>query len=201
MSDVQRDMNAFGEYLIERVFKKTGSTNATATDTTNYVNYDVTGKIIDVIRFKYDDSTYQDQYYSFTSNRIVLKKPVTAASDFQMDILYLRDTTDVDSTDDYIDMPNQLIPIFEMLCRHKIITDLDPKADLDNYNIALNRMQNEILKHAPDNSRLYRETTAGVSGYYMGLTGGNDIYDITHKFIGIDNFTADGNGDYLHNDE
>ena len=200
MSDVQSDMNAVGEYLIDRWYRNTGSTNAELLDT-NYVNYKLNGVILQVIRFKYNATAYESQYYTVIDDRVVLKVPVGALSAYQMEILYLRAPSVIDGAGTTIDMPNELIPIFEMLCRTKIVSELNPELNMNMYTQVLAEMTPKIVQMVPDNSRLYREASSGVRLYNMGMAGGNDIYDITHHYITADNFQSDVNGNYIHRDE
>ena len=111
-NQVSSDLNSRGFIRTERYYKKTGTTNAEDTELTNYK---LAGDILKVMSFKFEDTTCDDQYYTFINDRIVLK--VAPGDGIQMDIYWLRDVEDIEELTDEIDLPDEIVDDFEELIK------------------------------------------------------------------------------------
>ena len=185
-NDVARDMNSIADIRKERFYKKCNSTNA---EDDNLLNYLAQGIVLKIYKLKYIDDAYETQYYTYINDRIVLK--VTPESNTQMDIHYLRDIEEVEELTDDVDLPDSVIPDYEQLLKVKLLIDYGGRTDLD-YEYLLEKYAKKSRTKINDDYK------SGVDAYWFGQDGCDSLYDITENWIGIENFTADVNGNYIH---
>ena len=183
---VARDLNAYANIHVERFYKKTNATNAEDSDLTNYL---VQRKIIKVFELRYESSAYEDQYYTYINDRLILK--VAPEDEAILDLLYLGDTEDASELTDEIDIPDAIVDDYEQLIKIKIRID---------YGGLTNVSYEESLKYWANKAQRKKDRPplglGEVKNHMMLLDGDGDIYNITNNYIGIENFISDVNGNY-----
>ena len=186
-NQVSSDLNSRAFIRTERYYKKTGTTNAEDSDLTNYL---LAGDIIKIMSFKFLDSSSGDQYYAFIDDRLVLK--VAPGDGIQMDIHWLRDVEDIEELTDEIDLPDEIVDDFEELVKIKLQVDYGDMNNAD-YSAALDFYANKAKRRTS-----IPQLQGGVRGYWFGLSGDQNRYEIVDHQISLDNFTAGAGGNYIH---
>jgi len=179
LNQVARDMNSRVSLWIERYYKTT---------TDGETNYELQGKILQVLYFGYENYLWEDQYYSFVEDVIVLKE--SPAGDIQMDIRYLRDAENVALLTDEIDLPDHVISDFIDLVKIRLKVDFG--------------VENEILYHEFLNAWAIKSAgklhikplKTGTFRYWALPELGDDQYDITDNYVSQDSVVMDVEGDY-----
>lgn len=185
-NDVANDLNDEGQINLERFYAKTGSTHA---EDSNYTNYLMAGDISKVLSFWYEAADWDDQYYSYTADRIILKE--TASSGIQMDIRYLRKCEDLVDPTDEVDLPDEVIPEYMELLKKRLLTDYGTQK-VESYESAL--MFYSSKAYGKMNVRIIEKR---LSKTWMGQVGG-DNYDITNNYISLDNFVSGVDDNYSY---
>ena len=191
-NDVAKDLNESAEIRVERFFKKTNSTNAENAALTNYLTQRI---MLKVFSFKYEDVSWVDQIWTYTTNSlntgslIVLKTAPTSA--IQLDVWYLGDLSDVTDDSDEIDLPDNLLVEFLELVKKRILADYtDQNVEYEkwlDYYAQKARMKTE--NRMMDQGKLRRS--------WLGMTGDDHVYEIDSQWVSAgDNITADINGIY-----
>jgi len=185
---VARDINDVAQVRTERYYKKCNSDNAEDANLTNFLLQGVINKVYKVIY--YDDSA-PDQYYTYTADRFILK--VAAVEDTWLEVDYLRDIEEVTISDtDEIDLPDTCYHEYLTLVKERIAFDYSLR-DGANYEVKLNSAA-VILRR-----KVSQPLNKGkVADSWYGLD--NRYYDITDRYLGMENFAADISGDYSHVD-
>jgi len=180
------DLNSRAVVNLERFYKKTKSGIAEDDDLTNYL---VQGDILNVYSFRYQDSGYEDQYYSYTGDRLILKNAPT--SEVVIDVLYLRRCEEVANLSDEVDLPEVVIDDYEQLLRLRMIADYS--AEQANYETALTYYAMKARQ------KIARPLATGeVRGTWLGQSGDGYFYQIEKNYIGMENFTAGVDGNYYY---
>jgi len=186
---VARDMNDLATIRTERFYQKATTDNAEDSDLTNYLVQGVIKKVFELI---FNDDAAYNQFYSYTAARLIFKNAVT--EDTQIDMFYLRDIEDITITDsDEVDLPTSVYHEYLDLVKARITNDFSMD-DSMSYQARLDALIPQILRRVAQpvlRNKEVKESWFGKDDRY---------YDIEHKFIGIENFVADINGDYSHVD-
>ena len=185
-NDVARDLNNVGQFHLERYYKECNIDNA---EDTYLLNYLLRYNPLKILRVKYRNSDYANQYYTFIEDRIVLKS--TPPENTILEVRYLRDIIPVEDPTDEIDLPGNVIIDYEQLLKTKVLVDYGGRKDLDYEAI----LQVLALK---GRNKLNENLKSGVRPYWFGQQNDDFLYDITKNYIGIENFTADVDGNYMH---
>lgn len=191
---VARDINDLAQVHVEKFYQKATADNAEDANLTNYLLQGVIRKIFQIY---YWDDAASNQYYTWNPNtaRLILK--VAAVENTIIEIYYLRDIEEVVSTDDTdeVDLPEEAYFEFLDLVKAKLKSDY-LRGDDSLYQVKLQAVARQMLIKVK--SPLLKTK---VQGTWMGGLGDDRYYDITDKYIGIENFTVDVNGIYTHVDE
>ena len=190
---IAQDFNLAVPLRWERYFKETGATHA---EDSSYTNYLLQGPIAKVISFKYEDDAWQSQKYSFVnddinnSGRIILKTAPTEG--VQLDLHYIRNLDGLVNPTDELDIPDNVLIDLENLIKVALRIDYGGGFEKMTYEQALEFYAEKARWKIP------RRNLGGVRSYWFGLEGDGNKYDIVDHWIGLENFTADVNGDYYY---
>lgn len=191
---VARDLNDLAQLRVEKFYKKATANNAEDDDLTNYL---LQGVIKKIFQFLYWDDNANNQFYTWNPNtaRLILK--VAPVSETQLEIYYLRDIEEITSTEDTdeVDLPEEAYFEFLELVKQKLSDDY-LQGDSTLYRAKLHEMKRQLLIKVK--SPLLKKE---VQSSWFEQQGDNRYYDITDKYIGIENFVDDVNGDFSHVDE
>lgn len=191
---VQNQLNELGYLNAERYYRKTvNGTN----------NYEMAGDIIKIRRFKYEDSTYESQYYAVVQSvygsgethegqfySVIVLKNTPATSETQMDIHYLRRCFDLTVDSDPLDLPDKYIPEFLELLKIKIRVDFgneDPALFEKYLDYYANKCRAKSNRPDINEGRVVR--------YWGRLDATSDLlYDITEKRLSEDHVISGESG-------
>jgi hypothetical protein len=187
---VARDINDLAQVRTERFYQKATADNAEDDDLTNYL---VQGRIRKVFELIFNDDAAWNQFYTYTEDRLVFKNAV--AENTIIDMLYLRDIEeiDIDQDADQVDIPQGAYHEYVDLVKNRIKNDYSAESDME-YNLKLNALVKQIIRRVPQpvvNQKEVKPSWFGVDNRY---------YDITGRYIGLENFIVDVNGNYSHVD-
>ena len=188
-NDVADDLNTQAQINLERWYAKTGSTHAEDSDYTNYV---MAGDVEKVFFFGYDSDDWEDQYYSYVDDRIVLK--VSPAADIQMDVRYLRKCEPLTDPTDEVDLPEEVLSDYVELLKVRLLIDFSEKVPNMTYQEALmlygekakGRMKRHVINSVPVQRYWFRQSDDSTKKL-------NDQH-----YISMDNFVSDVSGNYSY---
>jgi hypothetical protein len=174
---VQRDINVNCDINWERYHEE-----CTVAET----NYELAGKILKINYFSYEAADWKDQRFTYIDDVIVLE---TAPDDtFQMDIRYLRDTGDLSSVTDEIDLPDQIMSDFIDLVRTLALVRFSDKPQ-EIYDGELLQKTTKIRMMFTRRGTL---PDKGVFKYSPISTKSGHTYDITDQWVSSDSVVYDG---------
>jgi len=186
---VARDMNDLATIRTERFYQKANSDNAEDSDLTNYLVQGVIKKVFELI---FNDDAAYNQFYSYTADRLIFKNAIT--EDTQIDLFYLRDVENITIDDaEEVDLPDTVYHEYLDLVKARIMSDYSMD-DSMSYQARLDVIIPQLLRRVAQPVLKNKE----VKNTWFG--NDNRYYEITQRFIGIENFVADINGDYSHVD-
>ena len=184
INDVANDLNEEGQINVERF-----TTSANAEDS-GYTNYLMQGVILNVLDFVFEDTDWKDQRYSFNEDRLVLKE---SAEGVDISVLFLRKCEDVAELTDEVDLPDTVIPDFVEILKRRLEADWG-SGDNSTYE----RTLQYYGQKASGKVKRPKAEVPGIKRSWFEQTGDDHVYNITDKYISIDNFVADVNGDYTY---
>jgi len=191
---VARDINDLAQLRTEIFSQKCAADNAEEATLRNYLLQGVIKKIFKVeVSQPYIDGNYQQ--YTYTSDRFVLRYAPSANS--LLTILYLRDIEEVSIADESeVDLPNEVYHEYLDLIKSRILADYNIESGMD-YQAKLVALIPQIRRKQTNQETMYGE----VASTWFGKSGDTRYNDITARFLGLENWVADINGDYTHVDD
>lgn len=178
LNKVANDLNVVGSIHVERYYGKT---------TDAQTNYDIQGEISKVLWFKYESDDWEDQYWTFILDKIVLKE--APDGQIQMDIEYVRKVENVALTADEIDLPEIYMHDFIDLVKRRMLVEFGKSSEME-YEAVLK------LKARSAPAKRHHRDTGGTWRHWFIPSKGDDQYDITENWISQDYLLQDVSGDY-----
>jgi len=179
LNQVAIDLNSKADLRMERYYNKT-----TAATT----NYELQGKILKILYFGYEAYGWEDQYYSFVEDVVVLKE--SPDGDIQLDVRYVRDIEKVLDDNGEIDLPDHVLSDYLDLVKEKLKMDLGLQQQ-QSYHALLSAWA-IIMANKTHTLPL----KSGTFRYWALPEQGDDEYDITDHYVSQDSIVADVDGDY-----
>jgi len=178
-NQVAEDFNLEAAIRRERYYQKT---------TAGETNYEMQGIIKKVLLFKYHDTDFETQYYSFALDVIVLKN--SPGGQVQLDIHYLRAVEKLVDPTDQVDLPDHLLLDYMDLVRKKLQVEYGDE-DEAVYTAYL-KTKSRLARRG----RHIQPIHPGVMRVWGTWDSGDDIYDITDQWVSNDSVAIDLSGSY-----
>jgi len=152
-------------------------------------NYEMMGVIKKVLLFKYHDTAFETQYWSFVVDTIVLKN--SPGGTVKLDIHYLRAVEALTDPTDEVDLPDSVLLDYLDLVKKRLEVEY---GDVDDavYTTYLKTKARSARK-----GRHIQPIHPGVMRVWGTWASGDDIYDITDQWVSQDSVTADVDGHYF----
>ena len=171
----------------ERYYKTASTATAEDSDITNFL---LAGVIEKVLWFKYTQSGWEDQRYSFTEDRILT---MTTANGALLDIHYLRKPEPVSIGTDEIDLPSQVEQDYYDLLKVRFLSEYAESANV-SYAEALEYYSEKARRKV----KIPKIENMGIQRFWMGQAGDDTVYDITEQYIDMENFVTGVDGNYYY---
>lgn len=178
-NQVAEDFNLEAAIRRERYYNKTVA---------GETNYEMAGVIKRVLLFKYHDTEFETQQWSFAVDTIVLKN--SPGGTVQLDIHYLRAIEALADPADEVDLPESVLIDYMDLVRKRIEVEYGDQEEA---------VYTAYLKTKASMARRGRHIQPihpGVMRVWATWAGGDDIYDITDQWVSNDSVTMDIDGHY-----
>lgn len=187
-NDVANDLNNVAVLNVERYYKTASTTTAEDASITNFL---LAGIIEKVLWFRYEQSGWEDQRYSFANDRIILKSTGNGAV---LDIHYLRKPEQVSIGTDEIDLPGQIEQDYYDLLKVRFLSEYG-----ENANVSYSEALEYYAEKARRKVKVPKLENMGVQRFWMHQSGDDTIYDITEQYIDLENFVTGVDGNYTYN--
>jgi hypothetical protein len=178
-NQVADDYNVEAGIRRERYYNKT---------TGGETNYEMQGVIRKVYLFKYHDTAFETQYWSFILDTIVLKN--SPGGQVQLDIHYLRATENLANPTDEVDLPDSLLLDYVDLVKKRLEVEY---GDTDNavYTAYL-KEKAKLARKGVHKQPIH----PGVMRNWGTYATDDTIYDITDNWVSNDSVVVDVSGSY-----
>jgi hypothetical protein len=151
-------------------------------------NYEMAGVIKKVLLFKYHDTGFETQEWSFAVDTIVLKN--APGGTVQLDIHYLRAVEKLVDPTDEVDLPDSVLLDYLDLVKKRLEVEYGDEEDAV-YTAYLKTKARLARK-----GRHIQPIHPGVMRVWGTWASGDDLYDITDQWVSNDSVTMDITGHY-----
>lgn len=178
-NQVADDFNVEGAIRRERYYNDT---------TAGETNYEMQGVIRRVYLFKYEDTDFETQYYSFVNDTIVLKN--SPGGQFKLDIHYLRAVEAIANPTDQVDLPETVLLDYVDLVKKRLEVEYGDEEEAV-YTAYLKQKGRQARR-----GRHLQPISPGIMRVWGTYETDDTIYDITDNWVSEDSVTADITGHY-----
>ena len=179
-NQVAEDFNVEAGIRRERYYMET---------TAGETNYELQGVIREIYLFKYHDTDFETQYYSYVNDTIVLKN--SPGGDVLLDIHYLRATEVMANPADEVDLPDVLLLDYMDLIKKRMEVEYGDVEDA--VYMTYLREKGKVAGRG----RHVKSINDGVMRHWGTYATDDSVYDITSQWVGQDSLAIDVDGHYF----